>query len=573
MTDEVRPGDGGDSGDAKSAGSSSNGAADPWADLVKRTEANPGVPFAPDNVRDLGALKRVDRVRFETLRDRLKKAGCRVTELDKLIAKESGEALGGGEPSQADILVALAEAAELFQTPDEEACADLEVNGHRETWLVGSRGFTRWLRRRFHEETGSAPSNESVKTAIGVIEAKALYDAEVRPVYVRVGGLDGKLYLDLCDKRWRVIEIDEAGWRIVDRPAIRFRRTSTMRALPEPEPGGSIAGLRKLLNIPEGPEGDVDFVLAVVYELACIRPRGPYPVMAIGGEQGTAKSTRSSLLRSVVDPGKPTLRALPRDERDLVIAAHRRHVLAFDNVSELKWWLSDALCRVASGAGFGTRELYTDQDEVVFEGARPIILNGIEDIVERPDLAERAIFSICQPIAKADRLSEAEIEAEFRGIHASVLGALLDATVVGIRTFPKIRPPDLPRMADFAHWGVACEQALWEEGAFMRAYDVNIRGAVETVLEASPVATAVRALMDKRPGPWTGTVSELLEALELRADERTKKSDAWPHSPRGLSGRLRRAAPALRRIGVDVAFTREANTGARQVTIKVGAPT
>jgi hypothetical protein len=268
-----------------------------------------------------------------------------------------------------------------------------------------------------------------------------------RTVHVRVGELDRALYLDLCDAAWRAVEIDKDGWRVVDRPAVRFRRTPDMLSLPEPERNGSVDGLRKLLNI--SGDDDADFVLAIAYELACLRGKGPYPVMVIIGEQGTAKSVRSALLRRVVDPSRPALRSLPRDERDLFVAARNRHVLAFDNVSRLPVWLSDALCRIASGAGFGTRGLYTDDEEVLFDGARPIILNGIEDTVERPDLAERSIFSTCEPIADENRLSEDEVREAFAATHPSVLGALLDAVSIGLRDESEIRPPKLPRMADF----------------------------------------------------------------------------------------------------------------------------
>jgi hypothetical protein len=184
-------------------------------------------------------------------------------------------------------------------------------------------------------------------------------------VFVRVGELDGKVYLDLCDPEWRAVEIDKTGWRVVDRPTVRFRRTPDMRPLPEPEEGGSVDGLRPLLNIPEDEKAksgeaqvhgrDDDFILAIAFALACLRPRGPYPVGAIGGEQGSAKSTRSALLCSVVDPRHPRLYSLPRDERDLVVAARNRHVLAFDNISGLRPWQSDNLCRLASGAGFSVR--------------------------------------------------------------------------------------------------------------------------------------------------------------------------------------------------------------------------
>lgn len=167
-----------------------------------------------------------------------------------------------------------------------------------------------------------------------------------------------------------------------------------MQSLPVPVTGGSITNLRSFLNI----KSDADFVLVVAWILAALRNRGPYPVIALSGEQGSAKSTFSGLVRSVLDPNTAPLRALPREDRDLFIAANNRHVLAFDNVSGLPHWISVTFCRLATGGGFAVRQLYTDQDEILFEAARPVILNGIEDFVTRPDLADRSLFLTLSPI-------------------------------------------------------------------------------------------------------------------------------------------------------------------------------
>jgi hypothetical protein len=535
--------------------------------LIEKTADDPGAPFAV--LDELAELKIADRAAFETLRMRLKKAGCRVSELDKGIAAESGEQ-SGHPPTTADVLIDLAKEAELFRTPDEIAYADIEINGCRQTYPIKSQGFRRWAARRFYEETDGAPNADAMKAAIGVIEAKALHCDTARAVHVRVGELDGKLYVDLCDSKWRAVEVDKAGWRIVERPAIRFRRYPDMRPLPEPGRNGSIDGLRPLLNV----QNDDDFVLTIGYELSLLSGRGPYPVAAVTGEQGTAKSTRSAILLSIVDPRRPALRSLPRSERDLFIAAKSRLVLAFDNVSGMSAWLSDALCRVASGAGFGTRRLYEDDEEALFDGARPIILNGIEDVIERPDLAERAIFWTCELIAEENRRSEEEIWKTFGGIHAAVLGKLLDAVSVGLRNASELTPPLLPRMADFAKWAMACEPALWRPGEFLRAYHANILGAVESVLEASPVAVAVRKFMeglDRDVGAqtvaWKGAASELLALLANAAGDKAAKSKDWPTNGRALSGRLRRAASFLRRVGIDVDFGREGHARTRQIII------
>jgi hypothetical protein len=151
-----------------------------------------------------------------------------------------------------------------------------------------------------------------------------------------------------------------------------------------------------------------------------------------------------------------------------------------------------------------------------------MILNGIEDIVARPDLADRAIFLTLEPIPEEQRRPEQELLAEFESKRALILGALLDAVAHGLQQLPRVRLDRLPRMADFARWSTACETAIWPAGTFWTAYSSNLDEAVAGVIEADPVANAVRALMATRTG-WTGTASDLLGALTRAARRRTAK--------------------------------------------------
>src|SRR5262249_27188894 len=202
-------------------------------------------------------------------------------------------------------------------------------------------------------------------------------------------------------------------------------------------------------------------------------------------------------------------RALPREERELMIAANNGHLLAFDNLSGLPAWLSDALCRLASGGSFAVRQLYTDDEEVLFKAARPTLLNGIEDVIGRSDLADRAIFLTPGPIREKQRRSEAELWRDFEAVRPRILGALLDATAPGLRALGYIHLDRLPRMADFAVWATACETGLWPVGIFSRAYADNRRAAIEGIVEADPVAACVREFMSERSS-WTGSAADLL---------------------------------------------------------------
>jgi hypothetical protein len=192
---------------------------DPFDRLIEIAATDPGAPFTPEALESLALLRKRDRAGFEAVRAKFKRSGCRVTELDQAIAEEHGD-VGGRSPKQADILIELAESAELFHTPDKTGFAELYINGHRETWPIRSKGFRRWWVRRFFEETGGAPNSEALQSALNVIEARADFDAPERVVHVRVGGLDGKLYLDLCTEAWQAIEIDPQGWRVIDNPPV-----------------------------------------------------------------------------------------------------------------------------------------------------------------------------------------------------------------------------------------------------------------------------------------------------------------------------------------------------------------
>ena len=257
---------------------------------------------------------------------------------------------------------------EVFHSAGGVAFADFITDGHRETWPIRSKCFRTWVRRCYYLSTGAVPSASAIGSTLDLLEARAQFDAPERVVNIRLAEHAGRLYLDLADEHWRAVAIGPDGWRVLGCPQVRFRRSPGMLPLPVPERGGSIEILQSFLNL----SSKNDFVLVVAWLLAALRPAGPYPLLAISGEQGSAKTVLSKMLRALVDPNVAPVRALPRDERELMIAANNSHLLAFDNLSGLPPWLSDALCRIASGGSFAVRRLYTDDEEVLFKAARPI---------------------------------------------------------------------------------------------------------------------------------------------------------------------------------------------------------
>ena len=236
-----------------------------------------------------------------------------------------------------------------------------------------------------------------------------------------------------------------------------------MPPLPEPVAGGTLAELDKHLHMT--PSG---YVLTKAWLVAALHPRGPYPPLALTGEQGTSKSTTLAMLRHLVDPNTAALRAPPDTNRDLYVMAINGHVIALDNVSHLPADISDAICRLSTGGGFSTRSLYTNDEELLFDGQRPVGMTSIADVTVRPDLLERTVVVQLEVIPDEKRKLEALLWAEFNAERPRILGALYDAVARGLRDLANTRPNRLPRMADFARWSIACETAYQPAGTFIR---------------------------------------------------------------------------------------------------------
>ena len=437
----------------------------------------------------------------------------------------------------------------------------MPVKDHHESWPIRSARIKSLLSGRFYEETGATIGGQALEDALRVLEARASNDgAELVPCR-RVGRHGDAVYIDLCDEAWRAVEVRADGWAVIDAPPAKLLRTRAMRPLPEPEAGCEVAALRRFANL-----SDDDFLLVVAWLVAAFWPSGPYPILVIAGEQGSGKSLFTRLIRSLVDPSAAPIRSAPRDDRDLLVQAYNAHIIALDNLSSVPALLADGLCRLATGGGFSTRKLHTDNEEAVFEAQRPIMLNGIPLLTERADLAERALTIHLRTIPDTARMPEDVLFREFEIARPQIIGALLDGVASAIRNLPTTRLERTPRMADFAKLAVAAAPGLgFDADAFMLAYETNRRDVTEATFEADPVAVAVRNFVATvHPTGWNGTATDLLAALNERVPEGVRKSRVWPFTAQGLGNRIDRIAPLLRQQGFAV---EKRHSGARTISI------
>lgn len=482
-----------------------------------------------------------------------------ITKLQRLAGKIApvGEEKGQKDTKTTQLIKIALSDFELFHDKDLKAYATIQRDNHRETYPLRSKGFRTCLSERLWIKNGEGIGGQTLQDALGTLEGYAIHEGPVYPVYVRLAAYKGSIYIDLGNERYEVVVINQDGWRVLDNQNIvKFRRPSGMMFLPYPQKGGSIELLRKYINL-SNPD---DWPVLVGFILMCYNPWGPYPLLCCSGEQGSAKSTGQKVIKAVTDPSSAPLRSLPTENRDLAITSMNSSVLAFDNLSDISGNMSDSLCRLATGSGFATRTLYSDDEETIINTKRPIMLNGIDsNMVRRYDLADRSIIINLAVIPDGKRIAEVDFWQDFNDDAPQILGAILDAIACALRNYPTITLPRSPRMADFAIWGAAAEEAFgWNKGTFLRAYAINRREVTSLALEADLVGTAIKTLMEKRSfEPWEGTATELLNMLDTAADDRMKKDKYWPRSANSLSAKLKRSATTLRAEGVEVTMSRK----------------
>lgn len=378
----------------------------------------------------------------------------------------------------------------LFHDAEGECYATLTVGGHEETHRIKSTTMRRWLCNIHYIESESAPTGEALAAAILTLEAAAQHEGPEIETHLRVAKHNGALWIDLGDPEWRGVRVTGDGWTVETESPVKFIRGRSAFAYPEPVRGGSLAELAPFLNAP-GPTTP-HFVLSVGWLIGTFHPKGPYPLLVIHGEQGAGKSVGSRFLRHLADPSANEVRSLPRNERDLAVAARGARVLAFDNASKIPDAMSDAICGLSTGGGFGTRELYTDGEEVVFRGKRPVLINGIPVVVMAADLRDRAIV-VEWPVPSGFRQKESVLTPAFGKLVPRLFGAILDALVLAVCRNGEMEPRSDLRMVDFAAWVMAAEPALpWAAGTFERLYHEARDGLAIEAVSSSILAEAVR---------------------------------------------------------------------------------
>ncbi len=468
---------------------------------------------------------------------------------------------GAGKRTQSQALVALAtERYRYAMTTSGEPFA-VAVGGANVARMLrgGGDSLRAELALAHHQAHGKPPTASALADALLTLEGQAM-TAPREKVALRVATHDGAVILDLGDETGRAAVVGPDGWQVVDRSPVLFRRTELTGALPIPGRGGTLDELAKLLNV-----SDDTWPLVLGWLVAALLPDLPHPVLLLGGEQGTGKSTAETMLAGLIDPSPAQLRSMPRDPEQWAVAASGSWIVPLDNVSAITPWLSDAICRAVTGDGTVRRRLYSNDSLSVLSFRRVVMLSAIDTGALRGDLADRLLLVDLDRIGPGQRRDDAELSAAYTDALPKCVGALLTMASRVLRALPTVELAERPRMADFARVLAAVDAVLGTD-ALGTYRGQSTRLAVE-VIDSDPVAVAVRSHLDTAK-KWVGTAGALLDTLN---PDRPPKG--WPSSARGMSAALRRAAPALRSVGIDVEAPdrREPGTRDRKWTLTLGA--
>jgi hypothetical protein len=502
--------------------------------------------------------------------------------------KRKTEGLGKENQTKAQVVlnVAFKKINKLFVDEYQEPHAAIWVNEHLETIPIRSRRFRNWLASIVYKSFHEVLDSQTLKDAIGVLSANAEFenpDEEPITLNLRVAESDGKLYYDLTNKKWEFIEITAYGWKIVNN-LILFHRYNNQTAQVYPSRDYPpdimhkfVALLLNHTNV-EGPKLAEYQILLECYIICAFIAGFPKAVKMPSGTQGAAKTTLVESVKMVIDPCIAKSFSFPRDINELNQQLSHNYVTYYDNISEMKDWISDELCRAVSGSGSSRRRLYTDEDDLIRSLMRCVGLNDINLAATNADILDRAIFFKLKRIADEDRRYITDVKSELEQLRPQLLGYILDILVKVLRWKKEHRRLDvskIPRMADWAgHCEIISRCMGNRDGVFLKAYEENAKIQTEEVMETSLVATCIAHFVDTDPRfkgdgslamakdvegnlwGWVGMASSLkgeLEPIALRLNIDIK-GRGWPKNPAWLVRRLNEILHTLKEAGIEIVY-------------------
>ena len=387
---------------------------------------------------------------------------------------------------------------------------------------------------------------------IDELEADAEVEGEIIHIFHRVAPIPNGIEIDRgCEDQTRY-RITAKGFELITEGSeATFSRTITMLPLATPADKGDLSIIDKYLNLEE--DDIVMFKGLVSYINA--HPKVPstnYPITAMIGGQGTGKSFQSKLFQSLIDPSTVGVQSMPKNEKDFSITLQNTHLLCADNTRKLRESRADLCCISTSGGAVSSRALYTNDDQHVIHLHGALLLNGIHNFIDQPDMAERSVILHPLPINPEQRKSEAELMADLEKDMPVILRGLYDY-IAKIFAQPEVRSKRPERLIELSDWYARMEKVDGvDEGTYQSIYSANLRQAQLNSLFENALAVAIIQFAESLKNPWKGTPSDLLDELNQEVSRATQRSPYWPQNSIAFSKRILVLQTGLKSQGIYV---------------------
>jgi hypothetical protein len=559
---------------------------------------------------------------------------------------------GGGEDDDDDaddddkatkaLRLAERHCAEIFVNEFNRPFAAMRMtDGHVEVHSMQESKFKNWIQGLFHQEYDQLLSKDALEKIVTILQYQADFDSSIprHNLDVRVRGYNSKtgkglesgvglghnedndddddsmgvggvgyvgiyaeimedfdtIYYDLTNKRWQAVKITSKGWEIDSHPPYLFRKYGSEIPQMKPDRNYKTTVLTEWLSLfnlrPETKDTQELLLKGRIISEFWPTTATAKPPIILPSSQGSGKTTAFELERDLIDPNMALTLSLPKDDNQLKQLLSHNYIVRFDNLSYLTDEQSNIICRSVTGAGDFKRELYKNDEDIIYKYKRSVGLNGITNVATRPDLSERGLFFEFADIPKTKRELLRVIWRNHLELKPKVLAFCLDviSEVMAEREKWKTTDPDyfglkdvimanggLPRMADWIILGeqiaaVLARKEAWPEpyvpGTFLKAYEANQELLNMEALKASLVAEALIAFMYNRSiihkkDTWEGSATLLLAELnEFIAynSESVKiniRAKAWPQDPAALGRDIARIRPNIRALGIEIEYHR-----------------
>jgi len=395
------------------------------------------------------------------------------------------------------------------------------------------------------------------------LETLAILQKTIKPVWYRVAPYQDGVEIDLGDEAHNRVRITPGCVETIESGSQSlFVRSPVMKAMAMPAEHGDHKLLQKYLpNL-----AYFDFLLLIgwiTYTLA--HPKiatSKYVILVLEAGQGRGKSFLcNTVIGSLIDPNLVGTQLMHSNHKDLTIAGRNAHVLMFDNIRSFSPAMSDILCIASTGGATSSRALYTNDGQNVMRLHVAMVLNGIHPFITQSDLAQRCLPITLKPLSKANRKSEKALIAEFNADLPVIQKGIFELTASIMKHLPEADVLYPERMLDFSHWLAGLELALDHPrerlGAIQEHYSEALKQGQRNSLEDSLLGATVVAFTEGLDNEsWSGSPSDLYQALTAMLTPSTAKSRDWPQSQIALSKRLRPLQPALLSQNIDIAFSR-----------------